>query len=396
MQQKTPVTVLSWFLWAGKTTLLNHLLTQKGDLKIGLIVNDMSEINIDAKLIKNEIHLARSEEKLVELTNGCICCTLREDLLKEVEKLCNENKLDAIIIESTWISEPLPVAQTFSYIDEETGIDLTKIARLDTMVTVVDAGGFLELFDSGEQLNESSLGVDETDERTISDLLTDQIEFANIIIVNKVDTVEPGQLSVLLGTIKGLNPKARIIQTSHSKVNLKDVVNTGLFDMQEASQSAWWIQELQRWPEHHTPETIEYGINSFVYRADKPFHPQRLHDFLSQKHEGVIRAKGIVWLANRPDMWYELALAGGTVRVSPYGRRLHTMTQAEMEEQELFEEYKTLYADRPHGDMMTEFVVIGVHLDPQPLIQSLDQALVTDAERADETSLWELADPFTW
>ncbi len=390
MHKKVAVTVLSGFLWAGKTTLLNHLLTQKGNLKIWLIVNDMSEINIDAKLIK------RTEEKLVELSNGCICCTLREDLLKEVEKLCTENKLDALIIESTWISEPLPVAQTFTYIDEETGIDLTKIATLDTMVTVVDAGWFWDLFDSGDQLNEWSVWIDQEDDRTISDLLTEQIEFANIIIMNKIDTVTPNQLSYVLWIITSLNPHARIIQTSHGKVDLKDVVKTGLFDFEQASHGAGWIQELQHWHAHHTPETIEYGISSFVYRADRPFHPDRLYEFLTTKHVGVIRAKGIVRLANRPDTGYELALAGWAVRVSPYARRLHTMTNAELEEQGLLEEYQELYAHLPDGDMTSEFVVIWVHLDPQPLIQALDLALVTDAEREYEADLWKLPDPFTW
>ena len=277
MKNIIPVTVLSGFLWAGKTTLLKHILTQRGDKKIALIVNDMSELNIDASLIKNGVELSQTEEKLVEMSNGCICCTLRDDLIQEVKKLCETWNYDALIIESTGISEPVPVAQTFSYVDEETGIDLWKRAKLDTMVTVVDAKDFLRQFYSAESLYDIKQVDDVEDERTISHLLVEQVEFANIIVINKSDLISEQELLKLVSVIRSLNTDARIITTSHGEINISDIVNTWLFDYEQASQAPLWVKEMEwGWHAHHTPETEEYGISSFIYTRYQPFDMKRL------------------------------------------------------------------------------------------------------------------------
>ncbi|WP_298830662.1 GTP-binding protein [uncultured Planococcus sp.] len=352
-----PVTVLSGYLGAGKTTLLNHLLNNREALKMAVIVNDMSEVNIDADLIEQGSFL-QTEEKLVRLQNGCICCTLREDLMLEVEKLVTRGDIDCIVIESSGISEPLPVAQTFSYMDDEMGIDLTKSCRLDTLVTVVDGYAFWQDFASGESLLERQQEAAEGDVREISDLLIDQIEFADVILLNKVDLVAPeerGRLKELLAT---LNPDAQIIETEHSKVALNNVVNTGLFDFVKSSQSAGWIKELN---EEHIPESEEYGIASFVYRSQQPFHPERLMDWVKEWPVEVVRAKGFLWLATRTESAVLLSQAGPSLGI----------------------EHAGLW-DLEKGMKMTELVFIGIDMDQADIVSRLNLCLLTDEETAQD------------
>lgn len=376
-----PVTVLSGFLGSGKTTLLNHILHNKQNLRVALIVNDMGEINIDANTIERGNMLSKTEEKLVEMSNGCICCTLREDLIAEVEKLAKENRFDYLIIESTGISEPVPVAQTFNYIDEELNIDLSKFSRLDTMVTVVDCFNFKRDFGTNEKLVDRAWVDDLADQRTIVNLLTDQIEFANVIILNKTDLISAEDLLLLKAVIKKLNPSARQIPASFGKVDLKEILNTGLFDFDEASQGAGWIKELNS---EHLPETEEYGISSTVFRSSRPFHPVRLWNYLNlQFPPNIIRTKGLFWLGPMPDRALNFSQAGGSLRIESAGIWWASMLPSErLNYLDFTENRKDIESrwDKDFGDRMNELVFIAQDLQKEELHGQLHACLMTDKE----------------
>ncbi|MCP1422817.1 GTP-binding protein [Paenibacillus amylolyticus] len=377
-QKQVPVTVLSGYLGSGKTTVLNHVLNNRQGLKVAVIVNDMSEVNIDAALVKGEATLSRTEEKLVELSNGCICCTLRDDLMQEIEKLVNEGKYDYILIESTGISEPVPVAQTFTYADEESGIDLTSLARLDCLVTVVDANRFWHDFGSGQSLLDRNQATGDEDTRDVVDLLIDQIETCDVLLLNKCDLVDDTELNKLEGIIRKLQPNAKIIRTENGQVNPSEILNTGRFDFEKVSMSAGWIQELEK--ESHTPETEEYGIGSFVYRRRKPFHPSRLAEFMSYWPEEVVRAKGLVWLAAEGDVAASLSQAGPSIQFGPAGHWVAALPEADKEEILRNEPDVLEKWDAQWGDRQTELVMIGIEMERASIEDELDQCLLSDEE----------------
>lgn len=375
---KIPVTVLCGYLGSGKTTILNHVLNNRDGLKVAVIVNDMSEINIDAELVRGGGGLSRTQEKLVELSNGCICCTLREDLLKEVEQLALEGRFNYILIESSGIGEPVPVAQTFSYVDEENGIDLPSLTRLDTMVTVVNAAEFLKDYNSRETLQDRGQEVAEDDHRKIVNLLIEQVEFCDVLIINKCDLVSEEELKHLKAVLKGIQPGAKIIEAVQGHVDPREIINTGLFDFEQASRSAGWIKELSQ--EEHVPETEEYGIHSFVYKRKIPFHPERLLNWIRKWPSEVVRSKGLLWIATRNRTAITFSQAGSSKQLASAGLWTAALTEDERRFYGVEEMEKAADWDAQWGDRVTKLVFIGVDMDQGAIVRSLDQALLTPEE----------------
>ena len=393
MDNKLPVTVLSGFLGAGKTTILSHILNNREGKKVAVIVNDMSDINIDANMIKNEVSLSHKEEKLIEMSNGCICCTLREDLLLEVNKLAKDNKFDYLVIESTGISEPLPVAETFTFADED-GVSLSDVATLDTMVTVVDAVNFLKDYDEAKYLKESGESLGEDDERSVADLLVDQVEFADILLISKTDLVEVSEVNRLKAILKTLNTHAQILPISHGKIDIDKVINTNLFDFEHAEKAPGWLKEMQG---EYVPETEEYGISSFSYVARRPFYPEKIHKLLhdTKKFGKLIRSKGYFWLGTRPEFVGQWNQAGGIARYGFAGRFWKSVPKQEWPEDE--ESLNTINKHwvEPFGDMRQELVFIGQNLDKGRMTEALDDCLLTDEDILKGKAHWAtFTDPF--
>lgn len=393
VSNRLPVTVLSGFLGAGKTTVLSHILNNRQGKRVAVIVNDMSDINIDAAMVKNEVSLSHSEEKLVEMSNGCICCTLREDLLLEVNKLAKDNKFDYLVIESTGISEPLPVAETFTFADED-GVSLSDVAKLDTMVTVVDAVNFLKDYEEAKYLKESGESLGEDDERSVADLLVDQIEFADVLLVSKTDLVETKDTEKLNAILRSLNTDAEIIPISQGQVDIENVLNTGLFDFEKAQQAPGWLKEMRG---EHIPETEEYGISSFSYVARRPFYPEKFYKFLhnTKQFGKLIRSKGYFWLGSRLEYAGQWSQAGGIARYGFAGLFWRSVPKKDWPKDE--ESLATIKENwvEPFGDMRQELVFIGQGLDKTAMIDALDDCLVSEDDLLKGEEFWTtMNDPF--
>jgi G3E family GTPase len=388
-----PVTVLSGFLGAGKTTVLSHILNNRQGKKVAVIVNDMSEINIDSAIVQNEVSLNRSEEKLVEMSNGCICCTLREDLLEEVTKLAQEGRFDYLVIESTGISEPLPVAETFTFADED-GVSLSDVADLDTMVTVVDGVNFLKDYDEAKYLQDTGESLGEEDERSVADLLVDQVEFADVILISKTDLASPFDIERLTAILKTLNTDAKIVPICEGQVDIEQVLNTGLFNFERAQRAPGWLKEMRG---EHVPETEEYGIASFTYEARRPFHPEKFHQFLhgTDQYGKLIRSKGYFWLASRPEFAGQWSQAGGIARYGFAGMFWKAIPEKNWPtDKEYLASIEKSWVE-PFGDMRQELVFIGQNMDQKGMIEALDSCLLSEDDVLRGKAYWAtLQDPF--